>query len=179
MHLANGSKRFLMQMNEGNAELASTDFQDKTSLATILQLFKEQIHLDVTAIELVELTNGNIGMQMFPYLFWNKEAAQTQQLPTGYAWEEPNIFRKIIEDYDIEGVPFSKMNRQMINHMTAAVFLYGNDFCKRWNISLTEAMKHGKFINVGKTPAGQIYFSKHWKVLDQIWNRWYYNWVAK
>ena len=108
MHLANGSKRFLMQMNEGNAELASTDFsEDKTGLATILQLFKEQIHLDVTAIELVELTNGNIGMQNVPlFVFETKEAVQTQQLPTGYAWEEPNIFRKIIEDYDIEGVPF-------------------------------------------------------------------------
>ncbi|XUB35536.1 hypothetical protein IGI41_000521 [Enterococcus sp. DIV0876] len=108
MHLANGSKRFLMHMNEGNAELASTDFsEDKTGLATILQLFKERIQLDVTAIELVELTNGNIDTQNIPlFVFETQEAEQTQQLPAGYAWEEPNTFRKIIEDYDIEGVPF-------------------------------------------------------------------------
>ena len=43
----------------------------------------------------------------FLYLFFEtQEAGQTQQLPEGYAWEEPNIFRKIIEDYEIEGVPF-------------------------------------------------------------------------
>jgi len=108
MHLANGSKRFLMQIHEGTAELASTDFsEDKTGLATILQLFKDRIHLDVTAIELVELTNGHIDTQNIPlFVFETQEAGQTQQLPEGYAWEEPNIFRKIIEDYKIEGVPF-------------------------------------------------------------------------
>ncbi len=51
-------KSFLMQTHEGTAELASTDFsEDKTGLANILQLFKDSIHLDVTAIDLVELTN--------------------------------------------------------------------------------------------------------------------------
>ena len=76
-------------------------------MATILQLFKDRIHLDVTAIDLVEITNGNIDTQNIPlFVFETQEAGQTQQLPEGYAWEEPNIFRKIIEDYEIEGVPF-------------------------------------------------------------------------
>ena len=59
-----------MQTHEGTAELASTDFsEDKTGLANILQLFKDSIHLDVTAINLVELTNGSIDAENIPLLF--------------------------------------------------------------------------------------------------------------
>ena len=89
-------------------ELASTDFsEDKTGLANILQLFKDSIHLDVTAINLVELTNGSIDAENIPlFVFETQESGQDKQLPDGYAWEEPNVFRQIIEDYKIEGMPF-------------------------------------------------------------------------
>jgi hypothetical protein len=108
MHLANGSKKFLMQTHKGTAELASTDFsEDKTGLANILQLFKDSIHLDVTAIDIVELTNGSIDAENIPlFVFETQESGQDKQLPDGYAWEEPNVFRQIIEDYKIEGMPF-------------------------------------------------------------------------
>lgn len=108
LHLENGSKKFLLHTQGETAELASTVFtEDKTGLANILQFFKEKIHLDVTTINLVELTNGYIDQESIPlFVFETQELGQDIQLPDDYHWEEPQVFRKIIEDYDIEGVPF-------------------------------------------------------------------------
>lgn len=107
MHLENGSKKFLLHSQDGNPELASIAFAEgKTGLANILQLFKESVHLDISTIDLVELTNGYIDSENIPlFVFETQESIQSQQLPDGYEWEEPTVFRQIIKDYNIEGVP--------------------------------------------------------------------------
>ena len=83
-----------MQIHEGTAELASTDFsEDKTGLATILQLFKDRIHLDVTAIELVELTNGNIDTQNIPlFVLKHKKQDKRNSCQKGMRGKSPISF---------------------------------------------------------------------------------------
>lgn len=108
LNLQNGTKKFLMHMVGEQVELATTTFSnDRTGLATILQLFKETAHLDVTTIKLVELTNGHIGEANIPlFVFETNEDGFNSELPREYSWEDGERFSEIIQDYDIEGVPF-------------------------------------------------------------------------
>lgn len=108
MNLQNGSKKFLVHAVGDALELTSVNFSEQvgTGLANILQALKEQAHLNVNNIDLVELTNGYIKDQNVPlFVFETEESKIAQELPAGFYWEEPEEFRKIIEDYEIEGVP--------------------------------------------------------------------------
>lgn len=108
LHLEDGSKRFLMYAAGDKLELASTDFsEEQTGLANILQLLKESVHLDITNVNLVELTNGyadNMSMPLF--VFETKEKEQSNTLSEEYTWTEAKVFRQVIQDYEIEGMPF-------------------------------------------------------------------------
>ncbi len=67
--------------------------EDKTGLATILQLFKDRIHLDVTAIELVELTNGNIDTQNIPlFVLKHKKQDKRNSCQKGMRGKSPISF---------------------------------------------------------------------------------------
>lgn len=108
LNMQDGDKRFLVHSTGEAVELASTDFaQDKTGLANILGMLKEQVHLDVKKIDLVELTNGQIDDENVPlFVFEAQEALLESQLPEDFSWEEPQRFQKIISNYQIEGMPF-------------------------------------------------------------------------
>lgn len=108
LHLQDGAKRFLVHSTGETLELASTDFiAEKTGLANILEMLKDQVHLDVKKIDLVELTNGQIDHENVPlFVFEAQEAVLESELPQDFCWEEPQRFREIIRNYDIEGVPY-------------------------------------------------------------------------
>lgn len=108
LHLEDGSKKFLMRVVDEKLELASTAFsEERTGLANILQLLKETVHLDISCINLVELTNGYADNMSIPlFVFETQEKDQSMSLPTEYAWREARDFRQIIQDYDIDGMPF-------------------------------------------------------------------------
>ena len=108
LHLEDGAKRFLLHSTGNALELAYADYSEgKTGLANILELLKSTVELDVKKIDLVELTNGQINRENVPmFVFEAEEAAQKRELPAGYYWEEPQKFREIIRNYDIEGMPY-------------------------------------------------------------------------
>jgi len=88
--------------------LAFTDFSDEqTGLANILHLLKEEVTLDIKNIRLVELTNGQAQDANVPlFVFETQENQQQAELPNQYYWAEAQTFREIIQDMDIEGMPF-------------------------------------------------------------------------
>lgn len=108
LHLEDGSKKFLMCINEDKLELASTAFlEERTGLANILQLLKDAVQLDITHINLLELTNGKAQDMNVPlFVFEAKEKEQPETLPASYKWTEAKVFREAIQRYNIDGMPF-------------------------------------------------------------------------
>jgi len=108
LHLEDGSKKFLIRTTEDRFTLAFTDFSDEqTGLANILQVLKEEVKLDIKNIQLVELTNGQIQDANVPlFVFETRENQQQADLPNEYYWAKAQTFREIIQDMDIEGMPF-------------------------------------------------------------------------
>lgn len=108
LHLEDGTKKFLLHTNGEALEFASADFsEERTGLANILELLKESVHLDINGVHLVELTNGHTENMNLPlFVFETFEEEQPNNLPDEYTWAEARMFRQIIQDYEIEGVPF-------------------------------------------------------------------------
>ncbi|MDN6639985.1 MAG: hypothetical protein L0L10_04310 [Tetragenococcus sp.] len=110
LHLEDGSKKFLVRTLDDGQALVFTDFSDEqtqTGLANILQLLKEDARLDIENIRLVELTNGQVYDTNVPlFVFETQETQQWSELPNEYYWAEAQTFREIIQDMDIEGMPF-------------------------------------------------------------------------
>jgi hypothetical protein len=108
LHLDDGTKKFLMCEKESRLELAYTAIShEKTGLANILQLLKEEVFLDIANINLLELTNGQAENRNVPlFVFEAKEAEQPTDLPKDYEWMAAKYFRQVIKDFEIEGMPF-------------------------------------------------------------------------
>lgn len=108
LHLEDGSKKFLVRTINDGLALAFTDFSaEQTGLANILQILKEEVQLDIENIQLVELTNGQIQDINVPlFVFDAQENQQQAELPDEYYWANAQTFREIIQDMDIEGMPF-------------------------------------------------------------------------
>jgi len=108
LHLKDGSKKFLTQIIVDHDTLTHTELSDqKTGLATILQVLKEEVQLDINNIHLLELTNGQLEDQNVPlFVFETLEDQQSLELPNRYHWVSAQDFRQILEKMNIEGVPF-------------------------------------------------------------------------
>lgn len=108
LHLEDGSKRFLVRTIDDSVALAFTNFsEEQTGLANILQLLKEDVDLDIENIRLVELTNGQVHEANVPlFVFEAQESQQWEELPNQYYWAEAQTFREVIQDMEIEGMPF-------------------------------------------------------------------------
>ena len=107
LHLEDGSKRFLMhQENEEIKFVATESYEDKTGLANILERLRESVQLDITKINLVDLTNGQVDKQSMPlFVFETNEKDLIHALPAQYKWVQPEMFRQAIKQYAIEGMP--------------------------------------------------------------------------
>ena len=70
LHLEDGTKRFLLHNLGNEKKFLSVELSnERTGLACVLQLLKEKAHLDVSTLQLVELTSGGENDQKIPYLF--------------------------------------------------------------------------------------------------------------
>lgn len=108
LNLENGSKKFLMRPLGENIEFATAKVSDSmTGLASMLQLFKEEIQLDVTNINLVELTNAHINKENLPLFVFEMEEKYMPKHFTNsdYTWAEPSKLKALWSSYEIEGVP--------------------------------------------------------------------------
>jgi len=107
LHLEDGSKKFLVHSRENKLEFACADHSnDKTGLANILSFLKEIVHIDVSKINLMELTNTHINQENVPlFVFETEQKNQQEQLGEGYHWEDPGQMRTVLGIYEVDGVP--------------------------------------------------------------------------
>lgn len=107
LNLKDGSKKFLVHPVTDSMEFVTTKVSDDmTGLASMLQLFKEEIQLDVTSISLVELTNAHSDAENMPlFVFEMDEDHVSSSVNQSYVWEQPSKLKSLLASYDIEGVP--------------------------------------------------------------------------
>ncbi|MGX7150949.1 hypothetical protein [Enterococcus ureasiticus] len=107
LNLNDGSKKFLVHpVGESMAFVTAKVSEDMTGLASMLQVFKEEIQLDVTSINLVELTNAHTDAENMPlFVFEMNEDHVVPSIDDRYVWEKPSELKTLLASYDIEGVP--------------------------------------------------------------------------
>lgn len=108
LHLEDGSKKFLVHSIDDKLEFALAELsEEKTGLANILSFLKEIVHIDVSKINLMELTNTHINHENVPlFVFETEQKSQSEDLDKGYLWEDPDQMRSVLGTYEVEGVPF-------------------------------------------------------------------------
>lgn len=106
--LHDGTKKFLLHKEGDNVKLLTVELsEEQTGLASALQLLKERVHLDVTTIELVELTSGYENNQKVPlFVFEMVEDEWSNQLPSEFYWGNTSSFQHTIQQFKIEGLPY-------------------------------------------------------------------------
>ncbi|WP_207696261.1 hypothetical protein [Enterococcus sp. DIV0212c] len=107
LNLNDGSKKFLVHPVGDSMEFVKTKVsKDMTGLASMLQVFKEEIQLDVTSISLVELTNAHTDAENMPlFVFEMSEDHMVPAIDDKYVWEKPSELKNLLASYEIEGVP--------------------------------------------------------------------------
>lgn len=107
LNLNDGSKKFLVQpVGESMAFVTTKVSEDMTGLASMLQVFKEEVQLDVTSINLVELTNAHTDAENMPlFVFEMNEDLVVPTIDNRYVWEKPSELKNLLASYDIQGVP--------------------------------------------------------------------------
>ncbi|EOT45487.1 MULTISPECIES: hypothetical protein [Enterococcus] len=105
--MLDGTKKFLVNKCQNEQHLVSAIAQpERTGLASILERLKEEVNLDVTHLELLELTNGVIKGQSVPlFVFEAVEKNVPLDLPHEYVWEDFKHFQQIVQKFNIEGMP--------------------------------------------------------------------------
>ncbi|HBM6712088.1 TPA: hypothetical protein LY853_000243 [Enterococcus faecium] len=108
LHLEDGTKKYLVHSIDDKLEFALAELSEgKTGLANILNFLKEIVHIDVSKISLMELTNTHIKEENVPlFVFETEQKNQREELGEGYIWEEPGQMRSVLGTYEVEGVPF-------------------------------------------------------------------------
>lgn len=102
-----GTKKFLVHLGKNDIEFATTKvLEEMTGLASILQFLKKEIQIDVNNIRLIELTNAHKDLENIPlFVFGIDEAELEIKAFENYSWEQPAKVKKLLDSYDIEGVP--------------------------------------------------------------------------
>lgn len=109
LHLEDGTTKFLVQAVDDSVTFATTQVAtEQTGLASALQMLKNTLHIDVTNINLVELTNTSIADQKMPlFVFEAQETAiDLDEMAEEYLWEDSARLQTLLADYQFDGVPF-------------------------------------------------------------------------
>lgn len=108
LHLEDGTKRFLLHNLGNEKKFLSVELSnERTGLACVLQLLKEKARLDVSTLQLVELTSGVENDQKIPlFVFEMSDNDHSQQLPEAVYWENAKQFSETIQAFKIDGMPF-------------------------------------------------------------------------
>ena len=107
LNSVSGDKKFLVKKSEKEFVFVTTPRnEEQTSLACILQELKSEVMMDVSTIDLVELTNVSIEKEKMPlFVFEMDEKIDVKRLGEDYAWETPNTLRNVLNKFQISGVP--------------------------------------------------------------------------
>ncbi|MFD2728437.1 hypothetical protein [Enterococcus camelliae] len=105
---SDGEKLFLVKQEKEKMHLVSTKGDsEKTGLASILEVLKKEVHLEITQLKLLELTNGVIAGTNVPLFVFELEEQPDVQLvlPDQYQWQTFEQMQKVIQKFEIEGMP--------------------------------------------------------------------------
>ena len=104
-----GHKKFLVQKNQETVEFIQTTIDSNyTSLACILDKLTMTVGLDSELMDLVELTNINIGDEKLPLFVFSldEDVMNSNVLSSDFLWEEPSTLRMVLQHFNVSGVPF-------------------------------------------------------------------------
>lgn len=104
-----GHKKFLVKKENSQVEFVMTKVDNEyTSLACILNEFRDEVHLDTSSMELVELTSvyfGELKMPLFVFsLDEDKDDLNIEE--NVFSWEDPKTLREVLKNFEISGVPY-------------------------------------------------------------------------
>lgn len=105
---SDSGKLFLVKQEKEKMHLVSTKGDsEKTGLASILEVLKKEVHLEITQLKLLELTNGVIAGTNVPLFVFELEEQPDVQLvlPDQYQWQTFEQMQKVIQKFEIEGMP--------------------------------------------------------------------------
>lgn len=107
LNLKDGSKEFLiLPVGELKTFITTKNCQEMTALSSILNFFKEKVQLDITSIDLLELTNAHTATENIPlFVFEMNEKEGIPEINKKYKWEKPSELKILLSSYDIKGVP--------------------------------------------------------------------------
>ncbi|MCO7151910.1 hypothetical protein PML95_08960 [Vagococcus lutrae] len=102
-----GSKKFLVKQNQTEFDFIMTTIEETyTSLASILHRLKTDVLVDVTNLNLVELTNVQVDDKKIPlYVFEIDENQEVKNIAKSFQWETPETLRKVLSRGQVTGVP--------------------------------------------------------------------------
>ena len=91
-----GSKKFLVKQNQTEFDFIMTTIEETyTSLASILHRLKTDVLVDVTNLNLVELTNEEVDDKKIPlYVFEIDENQEVKNIAKSFQWETPKHYAK-------------------------------------------------------------------------------------
>ncbi len=104
-----GTKLFLTKQEQGKMHLVSTPGSvEKTGLASILEVLKAEANIEISRLKLLELTNGVIAGTNVPLFVFelDEQVDVPNQLPEGYLWQSFGQMQKVIQKFEIEGMPY-------------------------------------------------------------------------
>lgn len=104
-----GHKKFLVRKRSNQVEFVMTDTNAQyTSLACILNEFRDEVQLDTKKMDLVELTSVSLDNVKIPlFVFSLDEKKDSLDVDKGgFIWEEPSILREVLKNFEISGVPY-------------------------------------------------------------------------
>jgi len=81
---------------------------EKTGLASILEVLKAEANIEISRLKLLELTNGVIAGTNVPLFVFelDEQVDVPNQLPEGYLWQSFGQMQKVIQKFEIEGMPY-------------------------------------------------------------------------
>ena len=104
-----GHKKFLVRKDSNRVEFVMTEVDNEyTSLACILNEFRDGVHLNTSEMELVELTSVYLGDFKMPlFVFGLDESKDSMQVDENiFSWEDPSTLREMLKNFEISGVPY-------------------------------------------------------------------------
>lgn len=107
----NGHKKFLVKKESEHVEFIQAPIDTQyTSLACILNELSKTANLDLSSMELVELTNINVREENIPLFVFSLDEDKISDKPinNNLKWEEPAILREVLQLFKVSGVPFFK-----------------------------------------------------------------------
>lgn len=104
-----GHKKFLVKKESNQVEFVMTEVDHQyTSLACILNEFRDEVQLDTGSMDLVELTSVNLGKLKMPLFVFSldEEKDNFNVDERVFSWEDPATLREILKNFEISGVPY-------------------------------------------------------------------------